>query len=74
MEAGIYDFTYLMRDAEKREEGREKGREEGRTEGETKFATLTARLLEAKRYEELEKATKDMEFRRQLYQEFHIED
>ncbi len=55
-------MTLLMRDAEKR------------AEGETKFATLTARLLEAKRYEELEKATKDMEFRRQLYQEFHIED
>lgn len=50
----------------------EEGFEDGFTKGEEKFSALTAKLLEAKRYADLEKSTKDSAFREALYREFHI--
>ncbi len=47
-------------------------REEGRMEGEDAFATLTEKLLQASRTEDLLKAANNREYRKALYQEFGI--
>lgn len=47
-------------------------RTEGRTEGENNFARLTEYLLKDSRIQDLQKAIKNIEFRRQLYHEYHI--
>ena len=57
-------MTLLMRDQENIDKGREQG--EGR------FAELTQKLLRDKRYMDLKKSTTDPEYRRKLYEEYHI--
>ena len=47
-------------------------REEGRMEGEDAFATLTEKLLQESRTEDLLKAANNREYRKVLYQEFGI--
>ena len=53
-------------------EGREQGLEEGREQGEGRFAELTQRLLQDKRYIDLEKSATDSEYRQKLYEEYRI--
>ncbi len=73
-------MTLLMRDQENigkgREqglkEGREQGLEEGREQGEGRFAELTQRLLQDKRYIDLEKSATDSEYRQKLYKEYQV--
>ena len=61
-------MTLLMRD----QENIDKGREQGLKEGEGRFAELTKKLLQDKRYMDLEKSTDDSEYRQKLYEEYHI--
>lgn len=54
------------------EDGIEQGIEIGKEQGEQRFAELTEKLLKEKRYEDLQRVTKDKEFRDELYQAFEI--
>lgn len=62
-------------------EGRAVGRAEGRAEGwvegkqqeARRYSALTVRLLEQKRYDDLEKAAKNNDFREEMYKIFEIE-
>ena len=54
-------------------EGRAKGREEGRAETRAELNQLTICLLNAKRYNDLEHAAKDIEYQKKLLKEFGIE-
>ena len=56
-----------------REEGRAEGREEGRAEIIAELNQLTKYLLKAKRYNDLERAAKDIEYQNKLLKEFGIE-
>ena len=66
----LYEKT-LKEDA--REEGRAEGREEGRAEIIAELNQLTKYLLKAKRYNDLERAAKDIEYQNKLLKEFGIE-
>ena len=74
----LYEKT-LKEDA--REEGREeglmeglaRGREEGREEGMEYLNQLNKYLLKSKRYNDLERATEDIEYQKKLLKEFGIE-
>ena len=70
----LYEKT-LKEDA--REEGlmtgRVQGREEGRAETRAELNQLTICLLNAKRYNDLEHAAKDIEYQKKLLKEFGIE-
>ena len=46
----------------------------GRMEGETRMASLVSKLLAAKRYDDIEKATTDEAARKRFYKEFGIVD
>ena len=63
--------------AEGREEGRAEGREEGRAEGREeeseRYSKLICLLLERHRERDLKRAAEDAEYRKRLYQEFHME-
>ena len=65
-------MTLLMRDQENIDKGREQGLEEGREQGEGRFAELTQRLLQDKRYIDLEKGATDPEYRQKLYKEYQV--
>ena len=65
----LYEKT-LKEDA--REEGREEGRAEIRAEL-NEFKLLNKCLLKAKRYNDLERATEDIEYQKKLLKEFGIE-
>lgn len=52
--------------------GLEQGLEQGITKGEARFASLTRRLLDEGRSEELLKATEDKDYRDKLYREYHL--
>ena len=65
-------MTLLMRDQENIDKGREQGLEEGREQGEGRFAELTQRLLQDKRYIDLEKSATDPEYRQKLYKEYQV--
>ena len=54
-------------------EGRARGREEGRVETRAELNQLTICLLNAKRYNDLEHAAKDIEYQKKLLKEFGIE-
>ena len=62
----------LMRDQENIDKGREQGLKEGREQGEGRFAELTQRLLQDKRYIDLEKSATDSEYRQKLYKEYQV--
>lgn len=49
---------------------REEGREEGRQEGINRVSFLFQKLIENQRFEDLERAAKEAEFRNQLLEEF----
>ena len=57
-------MTLLQRDRENREEGREEGLE--------KMAALTKLLLADNRMDELKKSLEDIDFRNQLFEEYHL--
>ena len=81
-------MTLLMRDQENIEKGREEGLKEGlkkglkeglkeglregQQKGESLFAELTRQLLKDKRHNDLKKGTIDTEYRKKLYEEYHI--
>ena len=52
---------------------KEDAREEGRTETRAELNQLTICLLNAKRYNDLEHAAKDIEYQKKLLKEFGIE-
>ena len=54
-------------------EGRARGREEGRVETRSELNQLTICLLNAKRYNDLERAAEDIEYQKKLLKEFGIE-
>ena len=54
-------------------EGRARGREEGRVETRAELNQLTICLLNAKRYNDLEHAAKDIEYQKKLLKELGIE-
>ena len=56
-----------------KEEGREEGRVEGREEGMEYLNQLNKYLLKSKRYNDLERATEDIEYQKKLLKEFGIE-
>ena len=53
-------------------EGWNEGHSKGRSEGENRLNCLICRLIEDKRFEDLERATQDKEYREQLYKEYGI--
>lgn len=50
----------------------EKGGEQGREQGENRMSELIKKLIEANRSSDIIKITEDKEYRRQLYNEYHI--
>ena len=56
-----------------KEDAREEGRAEGREEGMEYLNQLNKYLLKAKRYNDLERATEDIEYQKKLLKEFGIE-
>ena len=56
-----------------RAEGRAEGEAIGRAEGENRLAKLISKLLAAGRNDDIERVTKDPQYRRKLYEEFGIE-
>ncbi|MBN2948887.1 MAG: hypothetical protein JTJ20_16925 [Blautia sp.] len=66
----LYEKT-LKEDA--KEEGREEGLTKGRAETRAELNQLTICLLNAKRYNDLEHAAKDIEYQKKLLKEFGIE-
>lgn len=44
----------------------------GREQGEQKIAMLIKQLIEANRFEDLKRATDDIEYRKKLFKEFKI--
>lgn len=65
-------MTLLQRDRENIEKGIEQGLEQGLEQGEKKMALLTKELIQAKRFQDLERATEDDGYRKQLFQELGI--
>lgn len=61
-------MTLLMRDRE----NLEKGIQQGIGQGEERLAELSKKLIQAKRYDALERVYEDKEYRRKLYEEYHI--
>ncbi len=55
-----------------RDEGRTEGRNEGRTEGIEKVNRLSSLLIQEKRYDDLERSTRDREYQQLLFEEFSI--
>lgn len=53
-------------------QGKQEGLEEGIEKGIDSFANLTSKLLQANRLEDLKRASEDIEYRKQLYQELDI--
>ena len=54
------------------EDGRKEGKEEGEKEGEERVSRLNLLLMAEKRYDDLERASKDREYRKQLFETFGI--
>ena len=59
--------------AEGEAKGRAEGEAKGRAEGENRLAELISKLLAAGRNDDIERVTKDPQYRRKLYEEFGIE-
>lgn len=55
-----------------RAEGREEGRAEGREEENERYSKLICLLLEQHWEQDLKRAAEDAEYRKRLYQEFHL--
>ena len=77
-------MTLLMRDQENIDKGREQGLEEGRKEGlqeglkqgieqgEGRITELMQKLLQDKRYTDMEKVISAPRYRQKLYEECHV--
>mgnify|MGYP002528416972 CR=1 FL=1 len=77
-------MTLLMRDQENIDKGREQGLEEGRKEGlqeglkqgieqgEGRITELMQKLLQDKRYTDMEKVISAPRYRQKLYEEYHV--
>ena len=57
---------------EREEKGRAEGEAKGRAEGENRLAELISKLLAAGRNDDIERASKDTQYRGKLYEEFGI--
>lgn len=73
----VWSVSTIVENAERRERIRgrmiqEEAREEGREEGEARFASLTAKLIEAGRLDDLSRASADPAYRQSLYQELEL--
>lgn len=80
----IYEYDEERHMRQTREEGYDAGRADGydtgrsdgyhtgKEEGEEQFASLAKVLLEAGRNEDLSRAIKDIDYRKQLYEEYHL--
>lgn len=73
----VWSVSTIVENAERRERIRgrmiqEEAREEGREEGEARFASLTAKLIEAGRLDDLSRASADPAYRQSLYQELGL--
>jgi len=53
------------------DEREEKGEKKGEKRGEDKFAMLVSKLIQAGRYEDLEKAANDRQYRAELFEEYN---
>lgn len=51
---------------------RDEGREEGKKEGENRLSELNLKLISEKRFDDLEYAAKDEEFRKKLFQQYGL--
>lgn len=69
-EKAILDHNQMMLEAEER--GREQGWKQGQEQGEDRIIRLNTFLLNEKRYDDLERATRDKDFRRQLMDQYGI--
>lgn len=65
-EKAILDYNQMMLEAE------ERGREQGREQGEDRINKLNTFLIHEKRFEDLERSTRDKEFQKQLMSEYKI--
>ena len=77
-------MTLLMRDQENIDKGREQGLEEGRKEGlqeglkqgieqgEGRITELMQKLLQDKRYTDMEKVISDPRYCQKLYEEYNV--
>lgn len=65
-------MTLLMRDRENLERGIKQGRKEGIEQGEERLAVLNRKLLQDKRYDALERISKDKAYRQKMYEEYQI--
>jgi len=65
-------MTLLQRDRENLELGREEGIKEGLEKGSELMAALTRVLLSENRIEDLKRASEDIDFRKELYEEYGI--
>ena len=73
-EKAILDHNQMMLEAEERGEkrGREQGWKQGQEQGEERIIRLNTFLLNGKRYDDLERATRDKDFRQQLMDQYGI--
>ena len=65
-------MTLLQRDRENLELGREEGLKEGLKRGSEHMVALTKLLLEENRIEDLKRASEDIDFRKELFEEYGI--
>ena len=69
-------MTLLMRDQENIDKGREQGLQEGVKQGieqgEGRITELMQKLLQDKRYTDMEKVVSDPRYRQKLYEEYHV--
>ncbi|MCI8327765.1 MAG: hypothetical protein HFI37_08340 [Lachnospiraceae bacterium] len=77
IEVSIFEYNEELVIADIRKDefrmGKEEGEERGMAKGEIRLAELTKQLLADQRFEELENALEDAEYRRKLYEEYEIE-
>lgn len=62
----ILDYNQMMREAE------ERGEERGREQGAERINQLNSLLIQEKRFEDLERSTKDKDFQQQLMHYYNL--
>ena len=72
MDMSIFEFDQEMFLKVQINEAKEDARAEGRAEGERRMSALNKYLISDRRYDELERATDDVKYRQQLYQQYGI--
>ena len=66
----ILDYNQMMREAEER--GEERGEKRGREQEARRINQLNSLLIQEKRFEDLERSTKDKDFQQQLMQQYNL--